>query len=170
LHQNKNMILAKKVIEREIKSGNIKISPFSKKNLGPASYDLSVGNEFRVFNSFNKKNQYNFIKLTRKIKTNSIVLKPNEFILGITNENIKLSDNLCAWLTGRSSFARLGLIIDTTAPFIQPGVNNKQVFELKNVSPNPIVIKKGMKIAQIIFQRMEGKAKYKGKYKKQKNI
>jgi len=164
------MIISKENIKKEIKRGNIKISPFNKKNLGPASYDLSVGNEFRVFNSFNKSHQYDFKKLTRKIRTNKIILKPNEFVLGITSEKIKLPDNICAWLTGRSSFARLGLIIDTTAPFIQPGIDNKQVFELKNVSPNPIMIKKGMKIAQIIFQRMEGKAKYKGRYKKQTSI
>ena len=96
-----------------------------------------------------------------------LVLKPGDFALGITKETIKLPDNMCGWLGGRSRFARLGLIVHITASFVQPGINNKQVLEIKNVSNNILVLKPGERLCQLIIERTEGRAHYKGKFKKQ---
>ena len=74
---------------------------------------------------------------------------------------------MCGWLGGRTRFARLGLIVHITAAFVQPGINNKQVLEIKNTSSNTLVLKPGGKFCQLIIERTEGKARYKGRFRKQ---
>ncbi len=167
------MILTKKEVLKEIKQNKIKITPFSKKNFGPASYDLTLDNKFRKFKinkTINIKNRTNYKKFSKKFKAKSVLLLPNEFILGVTKERIKLPKNICGWLSGRSRFARLGLAVHVTANFVQPNINNVQVLEIRNLSEVPLKINSGTKICQIIFQRCEGKAKYKGKFGKQKSV
>jgi len=164
------MILTKNEILKEINQGNINITPFNPKNIGPASIDLTLDNKFRIFNGskriiLNDKTDYK--RLTKGKKMQELVLKPGDFALGITKETIKLPDNMCGWLGGRSRFARLGLIVHITASFVQPGINNKQVLEIKNVSNNILVLKPGERLCQLIIERTEGRAHYKGKFKKQ---
>jgi len=163
-------LLTKSEILIEIKKGRIKITPFNKKNIGPGSVDLTLDNVFRRFVkskkvSINENTDYK--KLTKKFKTNSITLLPGELVLGITKERINLSPNLAGWLQGRSRFARLGLMVHVTAGFVQPGVDNRQVLEIINLSPFALEVKAGTKICQIIFEMAEGKAKYSGKFKNQ---
>jgi len=163
------MILAKNSILDEIKNKRIKISPFNIKNLGPASCDLTLDNNFRVYGGckdFDVIEETDYKKFTKLVK-GPIKLKSGEFILGITKEKVTLADDICGWLTGRSRFARLGLQIHSTAAFLQPGINNKQVLEIYNLSPNTLKLKPGLKICQIIFERCEGKARYKGKFSSQ---
>jgi len=165
------MILTKNEILKEIKKGNIKIKPLNLKNVGPASIDLTLDNKFRVFEDskkivLNEKTDYK--RLTKGKKLKELILKPGDFALGITKEQINLPDNLCGWLSGRSRFARLGLLVHITASFVQPGINNKQVLEIKNASNNILIIKPGEKFCQLIIEKTEGKAIYKGKFKKQK--
>lgn len=163
------MILTKEKVLEEIKKKGIKISPFSRKSLGPASYDLTLGNEFRVYEkgkNVSVKEGVNYKKFTKLVKGN-IKLKPGDFILGVTKEKITLSENVCGWLTGRSRFARLGLQIHSTAAFLQPGINNKQVLEIYNLSKNTLELKPGTRICQVMFDRTEGKARYKGKFSRQ---
>jgi dCTP deaminase len=164
------MILTRKVILDEIKNKKIKIKPFNKKNIGPASIDLTLDNKFRTF--MNKKvvlnEKSNYKKYSSLVKKDEIVIMPGQFILGISKEKIKLPDNVCGWLYGRSRFARFGLSIHSTASFIHPGIHNKQVFEISNTSNMPLVLKSGVKIGQIILERAEGKARYKGIWNNQK--
>lgn len=163
------MILTKRKILDAFKNKEIRISPYNSKNLGPASYDLTLDDGFRVYKGSKlitvaEGTDYkNYTKLLKgKIK-----LMPGEFILGVTKEKISLADDICGWLTGRSRFARLGLQIHSTAAFLQPGINNKQVLEIYNFSKNVLELKAGVKICQIIFERTDGKAEYKGKFSKQ---
>ena len=164
------MILSRKTILEEIRRNNIKITPFNKKNVGPASIDVTLDNKFRTFN--NKKvilrEDVDYKKYSKLIIKKQIILRPGEFILGITREKIKLPDNICGWIYGRSRFARFGLNVHSVASFIQPGVNNKQVFEISNLSGMPLILKPGTKIAQIILERTEGRAKFRGKFNNQK--
>lgn len=167
------MILTKKEVLKEIKSGRIKITPFSKRNLGPASYDLTLDDKFREFRAhktINVKNNTNYKNYSTYFKAKSVVLLPNDFVLGVTKERIKLPKDICAWLSGRSRFARLGLAVHVTANFVQPNINNVQVLEIRNLSEVPLKINAGTKVCQIMFERCEGKAKYKGKYGKQKSV
>ena len=166
------MILTKSEILKEINLKRIVIKPLDKSNIGPASIDLSLGTELRIFSNksskINLSNKVDYKKFTKKIKLNRYELKPGELVMGITKEKICLPENICGWLQSRSRFARIGLMSHITAPFICPGVNNHQVLEIYNAGPQNIVLKPNIKICQMIFQQCLGKAKYKGKFKSQK--
>ena len=82
------------------------------------------------------------------------ILHPGEFVLGTTLERVRLPDDLVARLEGKSSLGRLGLLIHSTAGFIDPGWNGQVTLELSNVSTLPITIYAGMKIGQVSFMQM----------------
>jgi len=157
------MILSKKEILKEVS-----IKPFSKSSLGDASYDLTLDDVFWIFKSgaIILKEKSDFKKHTVKKKMKEITLLPGEFVLGRTKEKIKLPEDVCGLLSGRSRFARFGLSVHSTAMFINLGSNNRQVFEIKNNSNNPITLKPGLKIGQLLFVR-GGKGKYRGRFSKQ---
>ena len=166
-------ILTKKEILKEIKKGNIKITPFDESAIGPGSVDLTLDDQFRVFikgKTYDVNETSDYKKITKLVKKQSITIKHGEVILGITKEKIKLSDNICGWLQGRSKFARLGLMVHITASFMQPGINNHQVLEIANLSNRPLKIHTGTKICQFIFEKTAGKAKYSGRFKEQKEV
>lgn len=168
------MILTKNEILKEIKKGRIKIQPFLKDQVGPASIDLHLSDEFRIFKKWKTApiaEDVDFKKFTKLIKVKKYkILGPGGFVLGLTKEKITLPENICGLITGRSRFARLGLSIHVTAIFIQPGISNKQVLEIKNVSKIPLILYPGTRICQIVLMKTLGKSKYKGKFKKQENL
>ena len=84
------------------------------------------------------------------------MLHPGEFVLGQTLEAITLPDDLVARLEGKSSLGRLGLLIHSTAGFVDPGFEGNLTLELSNVANLPITIYHGMPIGQISFMRMDG--------------
>jgi dCTP deaminase len=164
------MIFAKKEILKLIEKEKIKIEPFDESAIGPASIDLTLDNKLRVFNSKNKiiEEDVDYEKITKVIDiSKGYVLKPGELVLGITKEKITLPENICGWLNSRSRYARIGLMSHITAPFIMPGVSNRQVLEIFNAGPNKIKLIPGTKICQLVFQECKGKAKYEGKFKEQ---
>ncbi len=166
-------VLTKENILELIKKGKIKIEPFNETQVGPGSIDLTMSNEFRRFKQNSElelKEDMNIDDYTERFIADEIVLKPNEFVHGITAEKITLPDNVCGLLHGRSKFARTGLLVHATASFIQPGVSNRQVFEIKNISPVPLKLKKGLKIGQLVLIETKGKAKYHGSFEKQETI
>jgi len=164
-------ILTKQEILKEIKKGNIKIEPLITENIGPGSVDLSLGNKFRIFKKLKKifdvRDISDYKKVTKLVTAKALVIKPGETILGITREKITLPPDICGWLEGRSRFARLGLMIHISAPFMQPGISNRQVLEISNMSNVAMKIHAGTKICQFVFQKTIGKAKYTGKFKAQ---
>jgi dCTP deaminase len=169
------MILSKKDILKEIKKNKIKITPFNEKNIHGASIDLTLDNKFRKFKRSIRKIEVSetvdYKDYTNLIEVEDyLILKPNETVLGITKEKIKLPDNVCGWLQGRSRFARLGLLVHISSNFIQPGVDNKQVLEMKNVGKITLKIKPGLKICQLILEKVSSNAEYKGKFKKQNTL
>jgi len=159
----------------EIKKGNIGISPFDKKNLGPASYDLALGCSLRIFvpqaDAYAVTDAADFSNLTKLIKIgkSGYTMRPGETVLGATVENISLAAHIAGWLEGRSRFARLGLMVHISSPFMQPGINNKEVLEIANLSPTPLTIFPETKICQFIFEYCQGQATYTGKFKTQKS-
>ncbi len=168
------MILTRKEISEEMKKGRIKITPFKRSQLGPASIDLSLDNKFRIFDlghemAIDENTDYRDMSRFITIKK-PLSLNPGGFVLGITKERIALPEDICGWLSGRSRFARLGLLVHITANFVQPGINNKQVLEIYNASPNIVKLKPGTRVIQLILQRTESKAKYHGKFQNQRNV
>ncbi|OQA92371.1 MAG: Deoxycytidine triphosphate deaminase [Elusimicrobia bacterium ADurb.Bin231] len=165
-------ILTRDEILEEIKVGNIEIDPFDKNQVGPASIDLYLGDEIRVFKKYNGvykvTEESNYETITRLVKIqHSFIIRSGDVIHGITRERIHLCENLCAWLEGRSRFARLGLMVHVTAGLIQPGINNKQVLEITNMGPIPLEIFPGTRICQLVIQRTSGRAKYSGRFQNQ---
>lgn len=174
---NLGAVLTHDVIIDEIKKGNIKISePFNFGNVGPASVDLTLGNEFRTF----KKNDIP-IELSSKVDyrspditdlhfvedSSSFILPPFTSCLGITKEQVTLPPNMCGLLEGRSRMARVGLIIHFTAGIMMPGINNRQVLEICNLGSRPLKLKPGEKVCQFVFLRTDGEAKYQGSWANQ---
>ncbi|MDD5153035.1 MAG: dCTP deaminase [Candidatus Pacebacteria bacterium] len=164
------MILTRDIILKEISAGNIEMTPFDQSLLGADSYDLALGNTIRVFTAQGKpyhvSDDADFADITRlvEIKEDGYIMKPGEVILGVTKEKIKLSSHIAGWLEGRSRFARVGLMVHISSPFMQPGIDSHQVLEIANLGPTPLVIFAGTKICQFIFEYCEGEAAYKGKF------
>ncbi len=168
------MILAKKEILSEIKEGNIKITPFEPKNIGPCSVDLRLGCVFRRFKRDKKmflvKEEMNENDFSREIKLKKsefLTIKSGELVLGTTLERIKLANNICGKLDGRSRFARIGLMVHVSSSLVQPGVDNVQVLEIINLSPFTLSIQPGLRLCQIVFSKMSSEAAYVGQFKHQ---
>ena len=147
-------------IRNAIKKGWIKIEPLSDEQIGPASVDLTLSNEWYLFKrkytgTFVDLNKVGFKEALKTIKSDYIDLKPGEMCLGKTIEKITLAPFISGKLEGRSRYARMGLAIHITSSLIQPGSSNHQVLEIVNLSPNTIRIHKGMRASQVIFRRVE---------------
>ncbi|MBD3250035.1 MAG: dCTP deaminase [Candidatus Pacebacteria bacterium] len=158
----------------QIEQKNIEITPFDPQMIGPASIDFHLGNQFRYFETNNTPtlyhvdNQADYQQITKLTTVDDyFMIQPQQMVLGITQERLKLSSNLCAWIEGRSSIGRLGLTVHITAGFIQPGVNNQQVLEIFNSAPIPLALHPGTKICQLVFQETKGQASYQGKFQHQ---
>jgi len=164
------MILAKPEILTQIRNGRIRIEPFDEKAIGPASIDLTLDNKLRIFNTDQHITQadIDYKTLTRLVDIDDgYLLEPGELVLGITKERITLPENLCGWLNSRSRFARIGLMSHIAAPFLAPGISNKQILEIFNAGRNKIWLRPGMKICHVVLQQCKGTAKYDGAWKDQ---
>jgi len=158
------MILSDKDIKKYIKEGKIKIRPKPnfKEQLGSASLDLRLGNEFRVFNHTRKpfidtRNPETFKDMTELIKIKddeAFVFQPGQFILGITIEKVSLPDNIVARIDGRSSIGRLGIVIHSTAGHVDAGFRGRINLEMENIGMMPILLYPGTRICQLIFEEL----------------
>jgi len=98
------------------------------------------------------------------------LLAPGKTVLGITRERLRLAPNLCGWLDGRSRFARVGLMIHVTAGFLSPGIDNRQVLEISSLADRPLMLHAGVRICQVVVQRTEGSAIYRGRFADQLDL
>jgi dCTP deaminase len=169
------MILTRNHVLKLMEEGVLAIDPFLPECLGPSSYDLALGNEFRTFKKVTRivetTEDVDYRALTDLITVpdgERFLLMPGESAHAITRERLILPQDVCAWLQGRSTFARLGLVIHITASFVQPGCRNKQVLEMFNASPMPLAVRPGDRVCQVIFQSCSGRAEYRGRYEDQK--
>lgn len=158
------MILSDRDIRAEIDAGRIVIDPYLPDAVQPSSVDLHLGNRFRVFRNNRtavidpREEQPELTELVEIVGDEPFVLHPGEFVLGATFERVALPDDLVARLEGRSSLGRLGLLIHSTAGYVDPGWEGTLTLELSNVANLPIKLYDGMKIGQISFQRMTSPA------------
>ena len=176
------MVLSDRDIRAEIEAGRIVIEPYIPEAVQPSSVDLHVDRRFRVF----RNSRYPYIdvreeqpELTEMVEISGddpFILHPGEFVLGSTLERIQLPDDIVARLDGKSSLGRLGLLIHSTAGFVDPGWDGNLTLELSNVANLPITLYDGMKIGQISFQRLSspvevgyGDARIGSKYRGQRD-
>ena len=154
------MVLSDRTIRRLLAEGRIGIDPYDEALLQPSSVDVRVDRFFRVFHNARypyidvKEPQEELTELVEVGDDQPFILHPGEFVLGSTLERILLPDDLVARLEGKSSLGRLGLLIHSTAGFIDPGFDGHVTLELSNVANLPITIYYEMKIGQISFMRM----------------
>lgn len=161
------MILSDTAIRAELVAWNITVT--SKDNIdilqqiGPASLDFRLGNFFKMY----KLHKTLCIDPREKVESTQVetievadgdffLLHPRDFVLGVTMETIKVPYDLVARCEGRSSLGRLGLIIHSTAGFIDPGFEGTITLEITNINTVPIKLYPWMRIGQFAFERIEG--------------
>ena len=153
-------VLSDRDIRAELEAGRVRIDPYDPADLQPSSVDLHLDRSFRVF----RNNRYAYIdvrapqpdltEMLRVADDEPFILHPGEFVLGQILEWVELPDDLVARLEGKSSLGRLGLLIHSTAGYVDPGWKGNLTLELSNVANLPIALYFGMRIGQISFFRM----------------
>ena len=156
------MVLSDVDIRRYIEAGKIRIDPpvdFAVQ-LGPCSVDLTLANSFAAF----EYSRLPYIDTRRPVDSQAImreinvgegepfVLQPGELVLAATRETLELADDLLARLEGRSSLARLGIIVHGTAGVFDPGWRGKAVLELGNLGRMAVALYPGMRICSFTFE------------------
>ena len=160
------MIFSDRTIKEAIATGRVLIDPFEPEMVQPSSVDLRCDYFFRVFENHRyplidpKAPQEDLTKLIEASEEEPFILHPGEFVLGATLETIGLADDIVARLEGKSSLGRLGLLIHSTAGFIDPGFKGQVTLELSNVANLPIAIYPGMKIGQVSFYQLSTPAEH----------
>lgn len=153
------MYLSDKDIKKAVEKGEIVIQGFDYERLQPASYDILLGNKFLVHNTEKTMAIDPVQKIFPETKeiiipdTGLFVLHPGISILG-TSVDYFGSDKYLIHLSGKSSLARLGLIIHNTAGIINPGHFLNITFELCNLNHVPIILRPQMRIGQILFSEL----------------
>ncbi|MFZ1971124.1 MAG: dCTP deaminase [Candidatus Nanoarchaeia archaeon] len=165
------MFLSDRDILEAMESGDIKIDPFNKKNLQPASIDVVLGDGFLVLDCYDEEGgiiRFDEKPIYQKRKGN-LILPSGQFALGTTLEYITLSPRVVANVQGRSSIGRRGLFVQN-AGWTDPGFEGNLTLEFYNGNSLPIEIKPGMRIGQLTFgyTKTPSGHPYHGKYSKQK--
>ncbi|MEX0621431.1 MAG: dCTP deaminase [Candidatus Woykebacteria bacterium] len=162
------MILSDKDIRTSLKNGRIKITPKPDlaEQLGPCTIDFHLGKSFKIFNH----SKYPFIdprdkKVSKELmkeisvpKDEPFIMRPGEFCLATTVENLQLADDLIGRLEGRSSLGRIGIIVHSTAARFDPGWIGKPVMELGNIGVMPVALYPGMRICSFTFEQLSSPA------------
>ncbi len=164
LAQEGTVVLSDRDIRTELAQGRIVIDPLDGSDIQPASVDIHLDRKILVFR--NSRRPFIDVRedvsdLTELVEVQDdipFILHPGEFVLGSTVESIELADDLVARLEGKSSLGRIGLLIHSTAGYVDPGWRGHLTLELSNVNNLPVTLYRGMKIGQISFTRLTGPA------------
>jgi dCTP deaminase len=154
------VILSDRTLREQIAAGRIIIEPFDEHCVQPSSIDVKIGPFFRVFRNHTarvidvKEDMTSLTELVEIADDGVFMLHPGEFVLGSTLERIVVPDDMVSRIDGKSSLGRLGLIIHSTAGFIDPGFDGHVTLELTNIATLPITLYPNMKIGQVSFMQM----------------
>jgi len=160
------VILSDRSIRDALDAGRIVVDPLDQRDVQPSSVDLRIDRYFRVFRNDTtpyidpKEPQEDLTEIVEVGDGGAFILHPGEFVLGSTLERVALPDDLVARLEGKSSLGRLGLLIHSTAGFVDAGWDGHLTLELSNVANLPIALYPGMKIGQISFFEMTTAAEH----------
>lgn len=154
------MILSDLEIKECIANGDIGITPFNENQLESGNYRITLGSKLLIpipglrvsLNDIKTQELYKEFNLKKKPYT----LKPNEFILGQTHEQIALKNNIAGILDGRSTFARLGVSIHQSSQFVTPGQDPHIItLEIYNAGPFEVELTYGVEFGKLIFHKFE---------------
>jgi len=154
------VILSDRTIREQLAAGRIVIDPLDESAIQPSSVDLRLDRYFRVFLNHTMPVidvKQDLSELTREVEIpdgEAFILHPGEFVLGSTLESVGVPDDVVARIDGKSSLGRLGLLIHSTAGFIDCGFRGHITLELSNVASLPITLYPDMKIGQVSFLQM----------------
>lgn len=163
------MILSDRDIKLAIAAGDIVVeSPDGvyMENIHASSLDLRLGKFFKIYEHskhaiLDPSKPETFKDVTRLIEVEDgkpFIVQPGEFILGVTFEKIKIGDHLVARVEGRSSLGRLGIIIHSTAGFVDAGFEGTITLEITNINRMPVALHPGMRVCQLAFETMSSAA------------
>lgn len=156
------MILSDRDIKKYLEEGKIEIRGLKDPNLqiGPSSVDLRLGGEIRKFKRIEKayidprEDSSTATELAKIDENKHFILHPGEFVLGTTEEYVKLPADIVGRLEGRSSLGRLGIVVHSTAGYVDPGFHGKLTLEMSNIGMVPVALYPGMRICQLVFVKM----------------
>lgn len=153
------------------------LNPFRPEHVQPASVDLLLGSQFRVYEgdetvAVDLAVPASYQRLTKLVKRDLFVLHPGEFVLATTQEWVSLPPEIMARVEGKSSLGRLGLIVHATAGFIDPGFEGQITLEMTNLLRIPIILRSGVPICQVSFTFMSQTVDkpYNGRYQGQSGV
>jgi len=159
------MLLSDRDIGAALDNAEITIDPLDKNQIQPASIDLRLGAEVRVFENhsigvINPASQgglprTRLVPLTPDIP---MVLHPGSFVLGSTLEWFGFGDGIAGRVEGKSSLGRVGLMTHSTAGWIDPGFRGYITLELSSHAALPIMLTPGMLIGQLCLFRLSSPA------------
>lgn len=163
------MILSDRDIRRALESGRLKIEPGDgelSRHIHASSMDLHLGNAFKLYEHsefaiLDPKRPETFaghVRLVTVAEGESFIVQPGEFVLGVTREKITVPDDLVVRIEGRSSLGRLGIIVHSTAGFIDPGFSGTITLEISNLNRMPVALYPGMRVCQLAFEQMTSPA------------
>jgi dCTP deaminase len=155
------MVLSDRTIREEIDRGRIVIEPLSSDCIQPASVDLHLDKKLLTFKSQRypayidvRRNLDHLNELAELEEDNAFFLNPGELVLVSTLESITLPDDIVGRLEGKSSLSRIGLVIHSTAGYVDPGWQGHLTIQLSNIAKLPITLYYKMKIGQISFLKL----------------
>ena len=140
------MVLSDRTIKEEIDSGRIIIDPLGESCIQPASVDLHLDNKLLVFRNARqpyidvRKDLPDLTEVEEIAGDTPFILHPGEFVLASTLEYVGLPDDLVARLEGKSSLGRIGLLIHSTAGYVDPGWKGDLTRELSYVANLPVTV------------------------------
>ncbi len=163
------MILSDRDIKMAIESGRVVIDsdqPELFRHIHASSMDLRLGNTFKLYEHskyaiLDPKQPETFAGNMRVVNVadgDSFIVQPGEFVLGVTRESIKVPDDLVVRVEGRSSLGRLGIIVHSTAGFVDPGFEGTITLEISNLNRLPVALYPGMRVCQLAFEMMTSPA------------
>jgi dCTP deaminase len=163
------MILSDRDIRKALESGKVKVEslkPQMFQHIHASSMDLHLGDTFKLYEHskfavIDPKRPETFqgnMRLIKILEGESYMVQPGEFVLGVTEETLTVPDDLVVRVEGRSSLGRLGIIVHSTAGFVDPGFSGTITLEISNLNRMPIALYPGMRICQIAFEEMSSPA------------
>ncbi len=158
------MMLSDRSLREALAAGTIEVEPLGENAIQPSSIDLRLARQFRIFRNHTraiidvKEDLSDLTELVEMDDDQPFILHPGEFVLGSTLERVKVPNDLVARIEGKSSLGRLGLLIHSTAGFVDAGWNGQLTLELSNVASLPITLYPSMKIGQMSFMQMTTEA------------
>ena len=154
------MVLSDRTIKEELAKGRIVIEPLGGGCIQPASVDLHLDHQLLLFRNSRRafidvrEDQSDLTEMVEIGGEAPFMLHPGEFVLASTLEHIEIPDDLVARLEGKSSLGRIGLLIHSTAGYVDPGWKGHLTLELSNVANLPVTLYFGMKIGQLSYLRL----------------